>query len=92
MEVFNFRSHSFTPAVTIGYKLEREREREEASTLTLSDPMSDLVRHYDFPVPDAFLDLQPFPIHFFCHPHTAQLLLILGGKEVGRLLVIILQF
>jgi hypothetical protein len=23
--------------------------------LTLSDPMSDLVRHYDFPVPDAFL-------------------------------------
>jgi hypothetical protein len=25
--------------------------------LTLSDPMSDLVRHYDFPVPDAFLDI-----------------------------------
>jgi hypothetical protein len=25
--------------------------------LTLSDPMSDLVRHYDFLVPDAFLDL-----------------------------------
>jgi hypothetical protein len=25
--------------------------------LTLSDPMSDLVRHYYFPVPDAFLDL-----------------------------------
>jgi hypothetical protein len=25
--------------------------------LTLSDPMSDLVRHYDFPVPNAFLDL-----------------------------------
>jgi hypothetical protein len=24
--------------------------------LTLSDPMSDLVRYYDFPVPDAFLD------------------------------------
>jgi hypothetical protein len=22
--------------------------------LTLSNPMSDLVRHYDFPVPDAF--------------------------------------
>jgi hypothetical protein len=22
--------------------------------LTLSDPMSDLVQHYDFPVPDAF--------------------------------------
>jgi hypothetical protein len=29
----------------------------DCSTLTLSDPMSDLVRHYDFPVPDAFLDL-----------------------------------
>jgi hypothetical protein len=26
-------------------------------SLTLSDPMSDLVRLYDFPVPDAFLDL-----------------------------------
>jgi hypothetical protein len=25
--------------------------------LTLSDPMSDLVRLYAFPVPDAFLDL-----------------------------------
>jgi hypothetical protein len=25
--------------------------------LTLFDPMLDLVRHYDFPVPDAFLDL-----------------------------------
>jgi hypothetical protein len=25
--------------------------------LTLSDPMPDLVRHYDFPVPDDFLDL-----------------------------------
>jgi hypothetical protein len=29
---------------------------------------------------------------FFCHPHTPQLLFILGGKEVGGLLVIILQF
>jgi hypothetical protein len=28
----------------------------------------------------------------FCHPHTPQLLFILGGKEVGGLLVIILQF
>jgi hypothetical protein len=27
------------------------------SRLNLSDPMSDLVRHYDFTVPDAFLDL-----------------------------------
>jgi hypothetical protein len=27
------------------------------SNLTLSDPLSDLVRHYDFPVPDAFPDL-----------------------------------
>jgi hypothetical protein len=25
--------------------------------LTLSDSMPDLVRHYDFPVPDVFLDL-----------------------------------
>jgi hypothetical protein len=25
--------------------------------LTLSDPVSDLVRHYDFPIPDTFLDL-----------------------------------
>jgi hypothetical protein len=25
--------------------------------VALSDPMSDLVRRYDFPVPDAFLDL-----------------------------------
>jgi hypothetical protein len=23
-------------------------------SLTISDPMSDLVQHYDFPVPDAF--------------------------------------
>jgi hypothetical protein len=28
----------------------------------------------------------------FCHLHTPQLLFILGGKEVGGLLVIILQF
>jgi hypothetical protein len=27
------------------------------SPLTLSDPMSDLVGHYDFPVPNAFLDI-----------------------------------
>jgi hypothetical protein len=27
------------------------------SILTLSDPMSDLVQHYDFSVPNAFLDL-----------------------------------
>jgi hypothetical protein len=25
--------------------------------LALSDPTLDLIRHYDFPVPDAFLDL-----------------------------------
>jgi hypothetical protein len=54
--------------------------------------MSDHFRHYDFPVSDAFLDLYPFPIQYFCHPHTLQLLFILGGKEVGGLLVIILQF
>jgi hypothetical protein len=33
----------------------------------------------------------PFPIQFFCQPHTPQLLFALGGKEVGGLLVIILQ-
>jgi hypothetical protein len=60
--------------------------------LTLSDPMSDLLRNYDFPVPDAFLNLYPFQIQFFCHPHTPQLLFILDEKEVGGLLVIILQF
>jgi carotenoid cleavage dioxygenase-like enzyme len=27
------------------------------TVLTLFDPTSDLVRHNDFPVPDAFLDL-----------------------------------
>jgi hypothetical protein len=27
------------------------------NVLTLSDSMSDLVRHYDFPVPDAFLEI-----------------------------------
>jgi hypothetical protein len=30
---------------------------EYCEELTLSEPMSDLVRHYDFPVPDRFLDL-----------------------------------
>jgi hypothetical protein len=61
------------------------------SELSLSDPMSDLVRH-DFPLPDSFLELKPFPIQFFCHLHNPQLLFILGGKKVGGLLVIILQF
>jgi hypothetical protein len=35
---------------------------------------------------------KPFPIQFFCQPHIPQLLFVLGGKEVGGLLVIILQF
>jgi hypothetical protein len=34
----------------------------------------------------------PVPIQFFCQPHIPQLLFVLGGKEVGGLLVIILQF
>jgi hypothetical protein len=34
--------------------------------------------------------LYPFAIQFFCQPHTPQLLFVLGGKEVGGLLVIIL--
>jgi hypothetical protein len=38
------------------------------------------------------LNHQPFPFQFFCHPHTPQPLFILGGKEFGGLLVIILQF
>jgi hypothetical protein len=54
--------------------------------------MSDLIRLYDFPIPDDFLDLQPFPIQLFCHPRTPQLLFILGGKQVGGLLVIIERF
>jgi hypothetical protein len=32
-------------------------QRPDYYPLTLSDPMSDLVRHYDFSVPGAFLDL-----------------------------------
>jgi hypothetical protein len=35
---------------------------------------------------------ETFPIQFFCQPHTPQLLFVLGSKEVGGLLVIILQF
>jgi hypothetical protein len=35
---------------------------------------------------------KPFPIKFFCQPHTPQLLFVLDGKEVDGLLVIILQF
>jgi hypothetical protein len=33
----------------------------------------------------------PFPIQFFCQPHILQLVFVLGGNEVGGLLVIILQ-
>jgi hypothetical protein len=29
----------------------------------------------------------PFPIQFFCQPHTLQFLFVSGGKEVGGLLV-----
>jgi hypothetical protein len=36
---------------------ELSSSRNGSKHLTLSDPMSDLVRHYYFPVPDAFLDL-----------------------------------
>jgi hypothetical protein len=34
----------------------------------------------------------PFPIQFFCQPHTPQLLFVLGGKKVGGLLVISYSF
>jgi hypothetical protein len=40
----------------------------------------------------VILHFNPYPIQFFCHPHTPQLLFILGVKETGGLLVIILQF
>jgi hypothetical protein len=39
-----------------------------------------------------FSEIEPFPIQFFCHLRTPQLLFILGVKEVGVLRVIILQF
>jgi hypothetical protein len=32
----------------------RRREAKLYSSLTLSDPKSDFVQYYDFPVPDAF--------------------------------------
>jgi hypothetical protein len=35
---------------------------------------------------------KPFPFQFFCQPHTPHFLFVLGGKEVGGLLVIFLQF
>jgi hypothetical protein len=34
----------------------------------------------------------PFQSNFSANQHTSQLLFVLGGKEVGGLLVIILQF
>jgi hypothetical protein len=30
--------------------------------------------------------VNPFPIQYFCQPHTPQLLFVLGGKEVGGLI------
>jgi hypothetical protein len=41
---------------------------------------------------ESQLDFNPFQSNFFCQPHTPQLLFVLGDKEVGGLLVIILQF
>jgi hypothetical protein len=38
------------------------------------------------------LKMESIRLLFFCQPHTPQLLFVLGGKEVGGLLVIILQF
>jgi hypothetical protein len=38
------------------------------------------------------LFLLTLSIQFFCQPHTPHLLFVLGGKEFGGLLVIILQF
>jgi hypothetical protein len=55
--------------------------------------------HISYIIIELFLErrcemklLKPFPIQYFCQPHTPQLLFILGEKEVGGLLVIILQF
>jgi hypothetical protein len=36
--------------------------------------------------------VNPFQSFFICQPHTPQFLFVLGGKEFGGLLVIILQF
>jgi hypothetical protein len=61
--------------------------------LTLSDPISDLVRHYDFLFPTLFMIFNHFQSNFSAtRILTPQLLFILGGKEVGGLLVINLQF
>jgi hypothetical protein len=38
------------------------------------------------------LKMEGIRLLFFCQPHTPQLLFVLGGEEVGGLLVIILQF
>jgi hypothetical protein len=35
------------------------------------------------PTRENFWRVSPFLIHFFCQPHTPQLLFVLGGKEVG---------
>jgi hypothetical protein len=50
----NFASSECLVSTFFGLNFVKESQMK---TLTLSDPMSDLVRHYDFPVPDAFLDL-----------------------------------
>jgi hypothetical protein len=47
---------------------------KEHKALTLSDPMSDLFRHYDFPVPDAFLDFNPFQSNFLPPAYSPALI------------------
>jgi hypothetical protein len=52
----------------------------------------DVIKAYRRSAVIAPLILNPFQSNFFCQPHNPQLLFVLGGKKVGGLLVIILQF
>jgi hypothetical protein len=52
--LWSARFHYFTARFSLEARFETY---EPFISLTLSDPISVLVRHYDFPVPDAFLDL-----------------------------------
>jgi hypothetical protein len=54
----------------------------ETLKLTLSDPMSNLVRHYDFPVPDAFLDFNPFQFNFSATRTLPRSYLFWAGKRL----------
>jgi hypothetical protein len=55
----NYVTHILYVCTVVFWVMLRSYQQSVSSKkiLTLSDPMSDLVRHDDFPVPDAFLDL-----------------------------------